>query len=153
MLWKSVAKNAAPARRGLSSRQGLARPCSDSPTKPEYCPRCPLSHTTFLFFFFLCFSILFLSVLFCLPCSVVYHWKMWKEDKSNHLVQVIFFCATGRKCHLSKKKKKYHSVESTISLGNPQLREEKSLYLDLCAMVSQDCSSHFHLLIDVAAVV
>lgn len=28
---------------------------------------------------------------------------MWKEDKSNHLVQVIFICATGRKCHLSKK--------------------------------------------------
>lgn len=77
---------------------------------------------------------------------------MWKEDKSNHLVQVIFFCATGRRCHLSKKKK-YHSVEITISLGNPQLREEKSLNLDLCATVLQDYSSHFHLLNDAAAVV
>lgn len=76
---------------------------------------------------------------------------MWKEDKSNYLVQVIFFCATERKCHLSKIK--YHSVEITISLGKPQLREEKSLYLDLCAMVLKYCSSHFHLLNGVAAVV
>lgn len=51
------------------------------------------------------------------------------------------------------KKKKYHSVEITILLGNPQLMEEKSSHLDLCAMVLQDCSLRFHLLNNVAAVV
>lgn len=101
MLWRGMAENAAPAQRGLSSRQGLAGPCSHSPKKPRYCSCCPRSspvhHTTSQFFSFWAFLS---SVLCGTPLS-----KMWKEDKSNHLVQDIFFCTTGRKCHLSKKKK------------------------------------------------
>lgn len=44
-------------------------------------------------------------------------------------------------------------METMVSLGKPQFREEKPLCSDLCAMVLQDCSSHFHLLNKVALVV